>query len=132
MVKRWFRIVLTATLLSLPALSALAQGIIGNTPVPANALTTTVVTVKAVPGVLVWVACANPNAAIEYVQVFDTTSAVTLGTTAPKFSLAIGASTTVLQPLDVAMYTGMKIAATTTPTGSTAPGTALACTIGIR
>lgn len=97
----------------------------------ASALTTTVVVIKAQPGTLGFIQCLNPNASTsEYVQVFDTISAVTLGTTVPKasFGFAGGQSTTVYPDGNFAK--GIKIAATTTAAGSTAPATALDCNVG--
>jgi hypothetical protein len=104
----------------------------GSASFVASGLTTTVTTVKTSAGMLSWFACSNSNASAEFVQVFDTTSSVTLGTTTPKLALPIGPSgvTALAIPIGSNFLNGIKIAATTTPTGSTAPGTALNCSIG--
>ncbi len=67
----------------------------------------------------------NPNAAIVYIQFFDaaTTAAVTLGTTAPTFWVAVPALGGVVDTSFVQGFVfklGVVVAATTTPTGSTA------------
>ena len=66
------------------------------------------------------------NAAVSYVQIFDapTTSAVTLGTTAPKLSFAIpanGSANLHLGTDGIRFLTGVVIAVTTTRAGSTGP-----------
>lgn len=72
---------------------------------------------------------SNPNSAIVYVQFFNaaTSGAVTVGSTAPLFWVAVPATNGVI---DTALVTpipfslGIVIACTTTPTGSTAPSSA--------
>lgn len=73
----------------------------------------------------------NPNGSVEYIQLFDALIAgVTLGTTVPKMVIPIPASTTVSIPVSpVSFFTGISAAATTTPTGSTAPGTGITASI---
>jgi hypothetical protein len=106
----------------------------GWTPSMQSALSTTVTTLKGAPGELGMWQCYNPAAAVSYVQVFDTAGAVTLGTTVPKF--VIGVPTVTANTLEAAMgihfAAGIKVAATTTPTGSTAPATALVCSFGFN
>lgn len=115
-----------------------AAQLTGNVPFLADALSTTVKTVKSSGGALAWYACSNPNAAIAFVQVFDTTGAVTLGTTVPKVSLPVQAQAVTVLHLGnatgngVAMLAGIKIAATTTPKGLTAPAVALDCSFGFQ
>lgn len=123
---------LLALLFLAPA--ALAQGVVGAAAYLNAALSTTVSTVKGTAGTTQFINCYNPNAAVAFVQVFDVASAtsVTLGTTTPKMSIGFPPSTAVTMPLGVAMLKGIKIAATTTPTGSTAPGAALSCTVGFN
>ena len=106
-----------------------------STPFFNAALVATVVSVKGVPGMLSWTDIYNPNATIAYVQVFDaaTTGAVTLGTTPPRLSLPVPATGTLALNFDRAGFlNGIQIAATTTSTGSTAPGTGLVVNLGIR
>jgi hypothetical protein len=70
----------------------------------------------------------NPNASVEYIQVWDVASgSITVGTTAPTYVIPIPATTgaNVEFSVGIAHATAINIAATTTPTGSTAPGTAL-------
>lgn len=66
------------------------------------------------------------NAAVSYVQIFDaaSTSAVTLGTTAPKLSLAIpanGSANLNISDEGIKFLNGIVIAVTTTRAGSTGP-----------
>lgn len=98
-----------------------------------NALSTTVTTVKGSAGQLGSVYCFNPNASVAYIQIFDaaTTGAVTLGTTTPKLSFGI-TPTAGMVPLPLSVMAagflnGIQVAATTTATGNTAPGTAMDC-----
>lgn len=83
---------------------------------------------------LVYYNCGNPNASLVYVQFFDAASAgaVTLGTTAPKFWVAVPAyggvvDTTVIN--GCVFNSGLVAAVTTTPTGSTAPTSACPLTV---
>lgn len=103
------------------------------------ALSSTAVTVKVAPTTpyaaflqVVHYNVANTNATPVYVQFFDALVAnVTPGTTAPLFFLAVPASG-VLDgefPVPPAFSTGIVICVTTTPTGSTAPGTAVPTTL---
>lgn len=68
----------------------------------------------------------NPNASVAYVQFFNAqASAVTLGTTAPVYSLGIPATSAAnIQPgmVGIAHSTAISIAVTTTRAGSTGPG----------
>lgn len=77
----------------------------------------------------------NPNAAISYLQVFDsaTAGAVTVGTTVPNFVIPFPANG-VNAPLTdrLEFFNGIVIAATTTPGGAVAPGVGLALGLGIR
>ena len=104
----------------------------------ANGLSTTVKTARTcpasavVPCGMVWLSCLNPNASAAYVQVFDTTGTVTLGTAVPKLSFGLGATQATVFAVDVKFVAAVKIAATTTATGNTAPGTALDCNVGIQ
>lgn len=94
------------------------------------AVTATAVLVKGSPVIqLISINASNPNTSAVYVQVFDaaTAGAVTLGTTAPTFWYAIPAGG-VLDKDPVAPYvfaSGIVVAVTTTPTGNTAPSSAV-------
>ena len=68
----------------------------------------------------------NPAGAITYIQVFDSPSVgVIVGSTAPTFVIGVNTLGTVDISLDwpIAFLTGISVTATTTPTGSTSPGT---------
>jgi hypothetical protein len=71
----------------------------------------------------------NGAAATTWVQVFDALAAsVTLGTTPPKYAFPVAAGASLLRDygiFGVGCSTGLVVAATTTPTGSTAPATGL-------
>lgn len=69
----------------------------------------------------------NTNNSVAYIQVFDTAGAVTLGSTTPTFVVPIpaGGAANVEFTNGIAIASGIKIAATTTATGSTTVATAL-------
>ena len=99
-----------------------------------SALTATVINVKLSGGRLYGIEVQNANTVNEFIQVFDAVAAnVTLGTTTPKLSLALpkGVSASDVGIMDkwwdlgIDFRTGISLAATTTPTGLTAPTTAL-------
>jgi len=104
-----------------------------NAPIPSlqTALSNTAVQLKGAPGVLQWGSCYNPNASIAYVQVFDATS-VTVGTTTPTEALPVPATTVASLPFPAQFFNAIKVAATTTATGGTAPGSALVCNFGFN
>jgi hypothetical protein len=81
------------------------------------------VTVKTSPGMVFGASLVNNNAAVVYVEFFNTNS-VTLGTTAPVLVLVIPASGTLtLSPTDTGMIynaTAISVAAVTAYNGSTA------------
>lgn len=98
------------------------------------AQTTTVRTVKGTAGT--WGGYGtiyNPNASVAYVQVFDvaTATTVTLGTTVPDMIIPIPAGSAANMEIvnGVNMANGIKLACTTTATGSTAPSTGLDLTV---
>jgi hypothetical protein len=94
---------------------------------------TTVATVSGSAGTFHGGSFLNLNSAPAYLQVFDTTGAVTLGTTTPTFVQPIPANSTAANgagfvfdiPRGITMSNGIRIAATTTPTGATTVSTAL-------
>lgn len=100
----------------------------GWTNVLESALSTTVSSVKASAGEFGGYFCYNPNTTVEYIQVFNASS-VTLGTTTPLMSLGIPPSSAANLNIrnGINFSTAIQVAATTTPTGSTAPTTALNC-----
>lgn len=81
--------------------------------------------------VLSWAYCYNTNAAVVHLQVFDVGSPV-LGTSPPKMSLDLPASGPANFPLEATFLTAIRVAATTTATGSTAPGSPVDCNFGYR
>lgn len=88
--------------------------------------------VKTSKGILTYYHIENPNTADAWVQIFDTALAgVTVGTTTPKMALWVSGNgaldTALTSPAEFA--TAITIAATTTPTGSTAPSTGLVVTL---
>lgn len=110
----------------------------GWTPKLLNGLSTTVTAIKSsAAGQLGMLQCGNTNASEEYVQVFDVATAggVTLGSTTPKLSIPIPATNSdgfTLALTGFQFANGIQIAATTTATGSSAPGTALDCNAGFN
>jgi hypothetical protein len=123
-----------AALLALAAapVAALAQNYNGfSTPSAQPSLTNNPELVSQKKGSLQWYACDNPNGSAAWIQVFDAsaTTGITPGTTPPKFFLPVPAGAySAVVPANV--LNGIVIAATTTPTGGTAPSTALSCSIG--
>lgn len=114
---------------TVPTPSATSTGL---TPYNNTALSSTKQTVKASTGNLYGYHIFNPGTATVYIQVFNKLAAnVTVGTTVPDWVYAIPATATSPAGLDgmfaipITFSIGMVIAATTTSTGSTAPGTAL-------
>lgn len=89
------------------------------------------VQVKASAGTFGGYYCFNPNSVVIYLQVFDTSSAVTLGTTRPHLVFGIPANSAANLEIanGVNMANAIKIAATTTASGNTAPSTGLDVTI---
>ena len=80
---------------------------------------------------------SNPNNATVYLQLFNGTAAsVVLGTSVPQAVIPVGSTA----PLEVALpdtsaitfTNGLSIAATTTPTGTSAPATGITATIGFQ
>jgi hypothetical protein len=120
---------LTATLTTTPVPATTN----GWTPYLANGLTTTVTTVKSSAGELGAYHCLNPNSSAAYVQIFDASS-VTLGSTTPVLSLGIPATSGGNLEWTIGLHfaTAIKVAATTTATGSTAPSTAVDCNFAYK
>ena len=101
----------------------------GWTPVKSTALTNSAVTIKASAGTLGGYHCYNPSVLVSYVQIYDNAGAITVGTTTPTLSFGLpasgGGNLELSNGLNFAA--AIKVAASTTATGGTAPGTALEC-----
>lgn len=111
----------------------------GWTPYFANAITTTVAPTAAA-GKFGGYMLINLNSTPAYLQVFDTTGAVTLGTTPPTFVIPIPANATAANGLaanvelanGIVIANGIKCAATTTSSGATTVTTGLTGTLWLR
>lgn len=102
-----------------------------STPLLANGLTTTVVTVAAAAAVLTSYYIWNPNTSVAYVQIFDISGAVTLGTSVPKWSIGVPPESAAnLSGLRLTFANAIKVAATTTVLGLTANSSGLDCNFG--
>lgn len=101
----------------------------GWTPSFNAAVTTTVKTVKGSQGTLGGWFLWNPNASVAYVQIFDISGSVTLGTSVPVLSLGIPPTSgaNVENANGIQFANAIKFACTTTATGLTAPSTGLDC-----
>lgn len=100
----------------------------GNSIYSNTSLSNTAVAVKSTSGCVYGYHFANSNASLEYVQIFNLASgSVVLGTTTPTWTIGIPANSavTIEMPTPIAHTSAISIAATTTPTGATAPATAL-------
>lgn len=105
----------------------------GGYSVSSQTALTTAATVSAAAGKFGGVMFMNLNSAPAYIQVFDTTGAVTLGTTTPTFVIPLPANATAANgvaavhgfSVGIAITNGIKVAATTTATGATVVGTGL-------
>lgn len=98
-----------------------------------NDAVTTVAQIKVSPGQIYWLMLVNTTAATAYLQIFcKQSSQVTLGTTAPDFTIRLptNAASGFIQPIafpvPIGWFTvggtpgsGLSVAATTTPTGAT-------------
>jgi len=95
-------------------------------------LSTTVQTVKASAGQIGKLYCDNPTATAIYVETFDVSGTVTLGTTAPTQAYMIPANNAAGFSLSVVgdqYENAIKIAAVTAENGSTAPATPGNCNV---
>lgn len=105
-----------------------------STPILKNGLTNTAsAVVSSTAATLKSYYVYNPNSSVAYVQIFDVATAggVTVGTTTPKWSIGIPATSGAnIGTLNLTFASGIQIAATTTATGSTAPSTALDANFG--
>lgn len=111
----------------------------GWTPYFANAITTTVAPTAAA-GKFGGYMLINLNSSPAYLQVFDTTGAVTLGTTPPTFVIPIPANATPANGVaanveltnGIIIVNGIKCAATTTSNGATTVTTGLSGTLWVK
>lgn len=118
-------------------LSPTASG--GWTPYFANAITTTVAPTAAA-GKFGGYMLINLNSTPAYLQVFDTTGAVTLGSTAPTFVIPLPANSTAANGLaanvelanGIVIANGIKCAATTTSNGASTVSTGLTGTLWVK
>lgn len=86
--------------------------------------------VVAAPAEVVLITAYNPAAAVTYIQLFDKLTAdVTVGTTTPDVVIGILNATGREIALHHIFTTGIVWAATTTPTGNTAPSANLEVTL---
>jgi hypothetical protein len=99
------------------------------TPFRDPVLSNTAQTIKSEPGTLGGWSFGNPHATdLAYVHLYDTADAVVVGTTVPTLSLIVPASGGNNHPISnygIPFHNGLKIAASTTAAGSSAPTTAL-------
>jgi len=131
---------LLATLLLLPFSAAFGQ-FYDALELPIPQLTNSAQTIRSTPGVVLYYNCYNPNTTTAWLQFYDTASAVTVGTTTPTFSVAIGPNgatgpSSMGKPGSVSTTysatNALQVAATTTATGATGPTTPLSCAFGYR
>lgn len=108
----------------------------GWTPKLANALSSvTPLVLKSSAGQLGTIQCYNPNSSQVYIQFFNASTGIVIGTTIPLLSVAIGPTSTgglALANPGINFSTAISIVATTTATGSTAPATAPDCNVVIN
>ena len=103
----------------------------GNTPILVTSLTNSSQTVVASAAVLENYFCYNPNSSEAYVQIYDISGAVTVGTSTPKWSIGIPATSGAnISQLGLTFANAIKVAATTTATGGSAPSSSLNCNFG--
>lgn len=111
----------------------LAPSTTGGWSVSSQTNLTTTATVSSAAGKFAGYMFMNLNSTPAYIQVFDTTGAVTLGTTTPTFVVPIPANSTAANGAGanleltngIAITNGIKVAATTTATGATTVTTGL-------
>ncbi len=106
---------------------SLAPTTTGGWSVSSQTALTSTATVSGAAGKFGGYMFTNTNTGVAYIQVFDTTGAVTLGTTTPTFVVPVpaGSGANLEVTNGIAMASGIKVAATTTATGSTTVSTAI-------
>lgn len=93
------------------------------------------VVIAAVPIDVMIVNVVNNQAAIAWIQMFDTIGAVTLGTTTPDFEFQVGANLTLALPLSASglhFTYGLKIASTTGEKGATPSAAGVQAFLGVQ
>lgn len=120
-----------ATTLTDPGVVAVLPQLLARTPYLNTALSNTAQSVKGSSGILGGAHITNPNDAVAYVQCYDTAGAVVVGTTTPTFVFEIPAmgGYDLWDIPGIAFTAGLKIAATTTAEGGTAPASPLLCNL---
>lgn len=133
MIKPYASLVLAVLLLVFPIHLILAQSAnSGNGSIAINGLKGTVSPIKATAGVLVSMACYNPNASAAYLQFFDIAGSATPGTSTPRFSVGMAQTTAHAPQLNANFSNAIKVAALTTATGGTAVSTGVDCAFFFR
>lgn len=114
--------------------TAVPASVNGWTPFLDAAQGTTVTMIKSSAGELGAYHCLNPNAAVSYIQLFDTSGAVTLGSTVPELSLGLPANDggNIEWGMGIHFANAIKVAVTTTAQGSTAPGSGVDCNFAFK
>lgn len=95
----------------------------------------TVVIPSALPIDLMICVVINNSAATAFIQMFDTTGAVTLATTNPDFEFQVAANATLALPVSasgVRFYNGLKVASTTTEKGLTGSAAGVIVFLGMQ
>ncbi len=114
------------------ALPDASTATVGTTPSYQSALSSTKTAIKASAGNLYGWHFYNSNNSVVYIQIFNKTTAnVTVGSTAPDFVLVLPQGGFLDDPSLAYPYgfsNALTVAATTTPSGSTAPTNAINCT----
>jgi hypothetical protein len=108
---------------------------VANTPTMVSGVGTAVQQIKATATIIDSYYVYNPNSSVSYLQFFDVAAAtnVTLGTTIPKWSIGIPATSAAnLSDVALQFLNGLKIAATTTAGGSTSPAIGIDVNIGYK
>lgn len=103
----------------------------------AHAALTTAVAVTTLPGRFGgFLSIINLNSAPAYIQVFDSTATITLGTTIPNIVIPVPAAATSANgmvygalPISIPIVNGIQVAATTVSNGGTAISTGLTGTL---
>lgn len=102
-----------------------------------NAATNTITTVKPSAGFIGFLEASHPNPNDIFIQFFDSSVSITVGSTTPIYSLIVPAGDGTLRgamdkhpAMRLIFSNSIKYAVTTTPTGSTAPASNATVNIG--
>lgn len=111
--------------------TAVIGKLVASTPVLIATLTNSAQTVVGSAGILTSYYVYNPNSSVAFVQIYDISGSVTVGTSVPKWSIGIPATSAAnLAGLRLTFANAIKVAATTTAGGASAPSTALEANFG--